>query len=109
LEAGRYLCFVRADWPKGIEYLARGSDERLRDAAAREILEPQTAEEWQAVGDLWQAAAESATLSDRGGCSASADYWYRKALDGAAGLRKVKIQQSLEKVGPVPQHLRRQD
>ena len=44
--AGRYLCFVKHDWPAGLEMLARGRDESLRNLAAREVAlskEPQAA------------------------------------------------------------------
>lgn len=34
---GRYLCFVKRDWPEGLAALARGRDPGLRDTAAREI------------------------------------------------------------------------
>ena len=34
---GRYLCFVKRDWPAGLAALARGRDPGLRDTAAREL------------------------------------------------------------------------
>jgi hypothetical protein len=43
---GRYLCFVKRDWPAGLAMLARGRNESLRNLAAREIAlakEPQVA------------------------------------------------------------------
>jgi hypothetical protein len=107
LEAGRFLCFVRGQWEKGIPYLSRCSNERLREAAAKELSEPDGVEEWESLGDLWQAAATGGLSADKPGCAAAAEYWYRKALDAAAGLRKVKIQRSLDAIGPTPQHLRR--
>jgi hypothetical protein len=109
LVAGRFLCFVRGDWEKGMPHLARCSDENLRKAAEKELANPETSEDWEAIGDLWQAAANAAEEGDRPACAASAEFAYRKALDDAAGLRKVKIQRSLDAVGPVPQHLRRSD
>jgi hypothetical protein len=43
---GRYLCFVKRDWPGGLAVLARGRNEGLRNLAAREVAlskEPQVA------------------------------------------------------------------
>jgi hypothetical protein len=43
---GRYLCFVKRDWPAGLAMLARGRDEGLRNIATREVAlskEPQVA------------------------------------------------------------------
>lgn len=34
---GRYLCFVKHDWPAGLPLLTRGRNEGLRNLAAREI------------------------------------------------------------------------
>lgn len=43
---GRYLCFVKRDWPAGLAMLARGQNEGLRNIATREVAlskEPQVA------------------------------------------------------------------
>ncbi len=109
LVAGRFLCFVRGDWSKGVPYLARCSDANLRKAAEKEMARPADSDDWEALGDAWQAAADGASESDRAACAASAEFWYAKALDASSGLRKVKIQRAMQKVGPVPQHLKRRD
>lgn len=109
LVAGRFLCFLRGDWEKGVPHLARSSDVNLRKAAERELAMPDGVDDWEALGDLWQAAADAASESDRPACAASAEFWYAKALAASTGLRKVKIQRLLEKVGPVPQQVRRRE
>jgi WD40 repeat protein len=109
LVAGRFLCFLRGDWQNGVPHLARSSDANLRKAAEQELAKPDDVDDWEALGDLWQAAAEAASPSDRPACAASAEFWYAKALEASTGLRKVKLQRSLEKVGPVPQQVKRRD
>lgn len=109
LVAGRFLCFVRGDWAKGVKHLARCGDAKLQKAAEKELAMPESSEEFEMLGDLWQTAAATADAGDKAACAAAAEYWYRKALEGAAGLRKVKVQRSLDAVGPVPQNLRRRD
>ncbi len=109
LVAGRFLCFIRGQWVKGVPYLARCSDENLRKSAAKEMAKPDGVEDWEALGNLWQAASKAASEGDRVACAASAEYWYGKALAASTGLRKVKIQRSLQSVGPVPQQVKRRD
>lgn len=109
LVAGRFLCFLRGDWAKGVPHLARCGDANLRKAAEKELATPDGVDDWEALGDLWQAAAQAASEGDRPACAASAEYWYTKAIEAATGLRKVKIQRALQEVGPVPQQLKRRD
>jgi hypothetical protein len=63
---GRHLCFVKQDWPAGLPMLARGRDEGLRNLAAREVAQRDTAEpasrlklahEWWKMADTTAAVA----------------------------------------------------
>lgn len=63
---GRHLCFVKQDWPAGLPMLARGRDEGLRNLAAREVAQRDTAEpgsrlklahEWWKMADTVAAVA----------------------------------------------------
>lgn len=63
---GRHLCFVKQDWPAGLPMLARGRDEGLRNLAAREVAQRDTAEpasrlklahEWWKMADTAAAVA----------------------------------------------------
>jgi hypothetical protein len=40
LEVGRFWCFTREAWEEGLPFLAKGSDEKLKDLAARELSKP---------------------------------------------------------------------
>lgn len=64
---GRYLCFVKHDWPGGLAALARGRDEGLRNLAAREIAlskEPQAAptSHLKLANEWWKLAESAQTL-----------------------------------------------
>jgi hypothetical protein len=61
---GRYLCFVKRDWPAGLAMLARGRDESLRNLATREVAlakEPQVvATDRLKLANEWWKLSESA-------------------------------------------------
>ncbi|HLY11766.1 MAG TPA: LamG domain-containing protein [Planctomycetota bacterium] len=40
LEVGRFWCFVRENWDAGLPSLAKGTDEKLKDLATRELAAP---------------------------------------------------------------------
>ena len=52
LVVGRWYCFSRGDWEKGLNLLAKGSDASLKSVAAAEVgAKPTTADEKVALGD----------------------------------------------------------
>ena len=44
LTAGRYLCFVKGDWERGVPYLALGSDAELKTVAVMDLRGARSAE-----------------------------------------------------------------
>lgn len=106
--AGMHLLLVERDWAKGLAHLAKGTDEKLKAVAAKDLVNPETNDKQVELGDQWLAIAEAASGDEKQVFLAAADYWYRKALADATGLRKLKIQKSLEKVGQIADNIRRQ-
>jgi hypothetical protein len=106
--AGMHLLLVERDWAKGLAHLAKGTDEKLKALAAKDLANPDTNDKQVELGDQWLAIAEAASGDEKQVFLAASDYWYRKALADATGLRKLKIQKSLEKVGKIADNLRRQ-
>lgn len=78
LAMGKFYCFTKGDWAKGLPFLARGSDEKLKAAAEADLTTPEETAKRLAVADTWvdvmriqkEAPAKSAT-ADR------AIQWYR--------------------------------
>ena len=59
LTAGRYLCFVKSDWERGVPMLALGSDAELKAVALKELRGARSGQEPAAIGDAWWDLAET--------------------------------------------------
>ena len=95
LIVGKYLCFVKGDWDKGLLMLALGRDEALK-ALAQKALENVTSSVEQAkLGDAWWNLAEKQEALAKKHIQAWAAYWYRQALPGLTGLRKDRVEKRL--------------
>lgn len=102
---GRYFCFAKQEWTKGIPYLALSASPELSAAAALELAKPKAGDDMLKVAEAWQAAALKASVTDRPYYVGSAHYWYRQAARQLSGLQKAKVEKSLEKLGQ-PTHPR---
>lgn len=96
--AGRYLCFVRGDWERGVAMLALGSNEPLKAVAIMELQGAETAEEQAAIGDGWWDLAESREGREREVLRLRAGSWYRPAAPQLAGLAGLRVNQRLEQI-----------
>jgi hypothetical protein len=78
---GKYQCFVKGDWEKGLPMLALGSDEALKSLAKKDLAGARAAEEQVTLGDGWW----DADGRER------AVHWYSQALPGLNGLEKARV------------------
>lgn len=76
LAQGRYECFVRGDWPKGLKRLAEGSDGPLAMVARLE-LNPGLAST-RDIGDAWWQLSKTAAAPWDAEYKRQARYWYEK-------------------------------
>jgi formylglycine-generating enzyme required for sulfatase activity len=97
LIVGRWDCFSRGDWDKGLLLLAKGSDPALKPLAAAEIAsKPSTPSEKVARGDSWWTLAEKAAGKPRVAMERRADSWYLESLkDLPAGAVRTKVEKRL--------------
>ena len=94
LAAGRFYCFTRGDWAKGLPLLAKGSDAQLRDVAAAELAKPaESSAQLALANQWWEAAKAAAALADA--MRGRAGYWYEKALPGLKDLEEVLARKRL--------------
>jgi len=104
LAAGRYYCFIRGDFAKGLVLLAKGSDTSLKPLAARDLATGPTeaATGLKELGDAWweQATKEAKNLPARNQCRLRCAYWYKQAEPQVQGLVKTLVQQRLEEIAP---------
>jgi hypothetical protein len=95
LAAGRYACFVKGDWDRGLAMLAKGSDATLREQAALELAGPVgPGEVARAADGWWDVAAKQQDRAAQAAVKAHAADLYGRALQGGlTGLRKSAAEQ----------------
>ena len=94
LEVGRYLCFTKAQWARGLPMLAAGADESLRRLALDELAQDvgariRAAEAWRALGE------ESSALT-RWRLRRHADALLRAAYPLVSGLQRLEVESKLD-------------
>ena len=98
LTAGRWYCFVKDDWKKGLPYLARSSDEPLATVAKQDLAAPKTPKKQVALADGWWELAEKQGEDAKSQLQSRAEKWYRAALPKLASLEKVRVEKRLEEL-----------
>ncbi|HWE04236.1 MAG TPA: hypothetical protein VG326_17655 [Tepidisphaeraceae bacterium] len=95
LGAGRFLCFYRGDWTRGLPMLAKGSDPTLKALAESDLAPPTDADAQLALGQKWGELAGRDTTFARAQLRQRATYWYALAEAGLGGLKKVLAQRRI--------------
>jgi formylglycine-generating enzyme required for sulfatase activity len=97
LAIGKYHCFFRSDWKRGVPMLALGSDAALKELAALELAErPDLIR----VGDGWWELGAKEVVSTRVKMQHHAAEFYRLALSSLTGLTKSKVESRLRELMP---------
>jgi hypothetical protein len=104
LEMGKFLCFVKGNWDLGLRFLVKGGDVALKALAERELAVPEPPVERLALADGWYELGDKEKSPLRKSQLLShARSLYERALPGASGLAKTKIEMRLEALaGPAP-------
>ena len=101
LSLGKYLCFAKGDWQRGLAHLAKSGDARFAALAAGEQQDPTGANASKTLGDAWWQLAGDAAGDEKQAIIARACHWYRRALAaGLTGLERKAIEKRLEENGP---------
>ena len=101
LKLGKFYCFMKADWDKGLPMLAMGEDAKLKDMAGKDLKGAADADAQVALADGWWSLAEAAAGSPKKQMQLRAGMWYRQAVGGLEGLEKAKVEKRLAAIGPV--------
>ncbi len=89
---GKYYCFAKRQWERGLPFLLKASDLRLVEAARAEQAGPVLPEELVDAGDRWWEYAAS-NRSDERDALLRAGYWYLRALSQSrSGLPAIKAE-----------------
>ncbi len=98
LAAGRFYCFYRGDWVKGLPMLALGADGAYDVLAKQELLGAKTSEAQVALGDGWWELVEKHQGMAQSQIRAHAAAWYEKALPQLSGLTQMRVKKRLEEM-----------
>jgi hypothetical protein len=97
LTLGRWLCFERSDWARGLPHLAKCADAALQTLARQETTSPPaTADAQLALADAWWDLAEKAAGKEKDALMFHSGQWYAEAdAELPEGLAKIKVQKRL--------------
>ena len=96
--AGKYLCFVKGEWERGLKMLAKGDDAELKDLANGELKGVSNAKAQVALGEGWSNIATKKEHQAHYELLLRAAGWYRDALPSLKGLEKTRVQKRLEAI-----------
>ena len=99
LAVGRFICFTKRDWSRGLPMLAKGSQPALKLAATTDMALPTDEKLCAELGDIWWdvAVKETSSVAKRAERQRAA-FWYDGAVGRLTALRKVQVEQRLEEV-----------
>jgi hypothetical protein len=87
---GKYYCFVKSQWQRGLPFLTKCADPQLAAVAGVDLANPSLAEERAALADQWWKVGEQQEDYGRE-CQLRAVYWYLMVLEQTrTGLAAVK-------------------
>ena len=98
LTVGRYECFLRGRWEKGLPNLARSSSKGLADAAKKDLARPTDKEGRIEAGDAWWDAASRESEPAKSGIRGRAAGWYQRVLPDATGLEAIRLKRRITDV-----------
>jgi hypothetical protein len=95
LAAGRYYCFLKGEWEKGLPMLARSQDPKLRPLALKELAAEQTPASEMEIGQGWSRLAEREIGKIRENLKKRALKWLESAVPGLSGISKAEIENKI--------------
>ncbi|GAB6165117.1 hypothetical protein JCM19992_11170 [Thermostilla marina] len=101
---GRYYCFTKHDWKRGLAFLAEGDQESLRTLAVMELdaQEHLDADTMTALCEAWHEAAVTAGNGGDEYLAAEMDrralYWGEQALPQLSGFSQKKLERRLNEI-----------
>jgi formylglycine-generating enzyme required for sulfatase activity len=99
LAFGKFLCFAKGDWHRGLPRLARVQDAALGKLAARDVAETNQPAEQVALGDAWWEAANAETTAARKSILLHAAMWYYRASFQLTGTAKSVAEKRIQQAG----------
>lgn len=95
LEVGRFWCFTREAWDEGLPSLAKGSDEKLKDLATRELSKPVPAARIE-IAETWLELAGQERGPAKASMQRHALRHYEIGLLAVTGPGRAKLEAKVE-------------
>jgi hypothetical protein len=96
LAVGRFFCFGKGDWQRGLPLLAKSADPSFHDLAVADLASPTDAAAQATLADhWWDAAAKEPLAAAKWAQRQRAAFWYESALPGMKALRLAQVEQRL--------------
>ena len=86
LAVGKYQCFYKDDWDKGLPMLVKGSNFKLQSLAEKDMHELSVPKDQVQLGDLWWGVSEERAV-----------FWYRKARSKLLDKEKERVDKKIYK------------
>jgi serine/threonine-protein kinase len=102
LAMGRFVCFEKADWDRGLPMLAKGSNAALKALAQKELASPDTAAAEAELADAWADLAKAEQGSVKLQLQRHAYYWYQQAAPNLQGLAQATVQKRMKEFEALP-------
>jgi hypothetical protein len=95
LAMGKFLCFIKGDWDKGLPYLAKSPDGEIKKTAAKELVKPATTSPSdvalkEGIADAWWAVAGKLTGLSKDNCLLRSALWYDRAIPQIKDARDTR-------------------
>jgi len=102
-EVGRFVCFFKGDWEKGLPRLVSGSDPALRDLAQKDLGKPGAPEAKVQLADAWWDVSErERSRLAKSRLRGRAAFWYEQALPNLTGLVRLKVEKRIQEAQASP-------
>lgn len=98
LRLGRFQCFIKGDWSRGLPHLAAGDDAELKAAAQAELGADTVSSTPLKIADGWYDVSQKQRGSAKEELQAHALAWYRRAAATLQGPARLKLDKRLEEL-----------
>lgn len=89
---GRYLCFVKGDWERGLPLLVTAAKPPLQTLAEKDLAKPVEADKQVELGDgWWETAQKEKSPWRKQRILIRAQGWFDQALPGVTGLTQTRV------------------
>jgi hypothetical protein len=97
LAVGKFYCLVKNEWGKGLPFLARGQDAKLKAAADLELAKPEDGPKLLELANAWWEVANAEKTAAKRQYQMHTYRWYEKALPTVPpGLERTRVEKRID-------------